>query len=90
MKKSRSYISRAELQKLKHNRNISRMEIAEIKTQLKIYQSCQRHSWLLQAKVLSAPPMQPMDPVHSMQWSEDIAQHTQDITQHTIDVLQHT
>ncbi len=27
----------------------------------KIYQSCQRHSWLLQAKVLSAPPMQPMD-----------------------------
>ncbi len=23
-------------------------------------QSCQRHSWLLQAKVLSAPPMQPL------------------------------
>ncbi len=41
----------------------------------KIYQSCRRHSWLLQAKVLSAPPMQPMEPilhVHSMLWNEDI------------------
>ena len=41
----------------------------------KIYQSCRRHSWLLQAKVLSPPPMQPMDPilhVHSMLWNEDI------------------
>ncbi len=31
-------------------------------TTCKIYQSCQRHSWLLQAKVLSAPPVQPMGP----------------------------
>ena len=59
---------------------------------IKIYQSCQRHSWLLQAKVLSAPPMQLMDPIlhgHSMLWSEDIAQHIQDITQHTKDILPH-
>ncbi len=26
----------------------------------KIYRSCQRHSWLLQAKVFSAPPMEPI------------------------------
>ena len=57
----------------------------------KIYQSCQRHSWLLQAKALSALPMQPMDPtfnVHSMLCCVNIAQHTNDMTQHTKDVLQ--
>ncbi len=30
------------------------------KHNIQIYQSCQRHSWLLQAKVLSAPPIQLM------------------------------
>ncbi len=37
--------------------------------------------------------MQTMDPilhVHSMLWSEDIAQHTPDIAQYTTDIAQHT
>ena len=35
--------------------------LKKVETETKIYQSCQRHSLLLQAKVLAAPPMQPMD-----------------------------